>query len=136
MARPTEIRAVAAAISEPAATAEEAAKRAITALDEARRDRTDYAVVTRMGRMVQAYGPFATENQAAKAIEGQKIPAIDGTSFYVFPLYHPRRGELAIEKADVSPISEAAQKCWEIARNGGQAARASTRRNRRNMNRS
>lgn len=131
MARPSEIKAVAAAISEPAETAEEAAKRAIAALDESRQDRVDYLVCRRWGNLVDAWGPYATRNQAEKAIEKRTIPAIDGTRFYVIPVYNPKRALDAWEQADRPAIGEAALKLWEIARNGGQPARTHSRRNRR-----
>lgn len=131
MARPTEIAKVAAAIAEPADTAEEAAKRAIQALDESRQDRTDYMVVRQMGRLAQAFGPYATYNQAARAIEGGKIPALDGSRFFVMPAYHPTQADRIMEELDAGGMSEEAKKMWEVARNGGQPARTHSRRNRR-----
>lgn len=119
MARPTEVKAVAAAISEPAQDATEAAKRAIQALDEARQDRTDYLVVRQVGRLAQAFGPYPTYNAAVKAIEGGKIPALDGSRFFVMPVYHPSAADRAMEKANEGGISDEAKAIWEIARNGG-----------------
>ena len=119
MARPTEVKAVAAAISEPAADATEAAKRAIAALDEARQDRTDYLVVRQAGRLAQAFGPYATYNAAAKALTGGKIPAIDGSKLFVIPVYHPSAADRAMEKASEGGLTPEALAIWEIARNGG-----------------
>lgn len=121
MARPTEVKAVAAAISEPAADATEAAKRAIQALDEARQDRTDYLVVRQAGGLAQAFGPYPTYNAAAKALTGGKIPAIDGSRFFVIPVYHPSAADRAMEKANEGGLSDEAKQIWEIARNGGTA---------------
>lgn len=128
MARPTEVRAVAAAISEPAQDATEAAKRAIAALDESRQDRTDYLVVRQAGRLAQAFGPYATYNQAVKAIEGGKIPALDGSRFFCVPLYHPSAADRAMEKANEGGLSDEAKAIWEIARNGGIPPNRSRRR--------
>lgn len=119
MARPTEVKAVAAAISEPAQDATEAAKRAIAALDESRQDRTDYLVVRQAGRLAQAFGPYATYNAAAKAITGSKIPMLDGSKVFVIPLYHPTAADRALEKASQGGFSDEAKAIWEIARNGG-----------------
>ncbi len=131
MARPTEIKAVAAAISEPAVDATEAAKRAIQALDESRMDRTDYLVCRQLGSLADAYGPYATYAQAVKAIEGQKIPFIDGTRFFIVPLRHPTQAEAALARADEPTVSPEALAIWEAARKGGIPAKTSTRRNRR-----
>lgn len=119
MARPTEVKAVAAAISEPAADATEAAKRAIAALDEARRDRTDYLVVRQAGGLAQAFGPYPTYASAAKALTGGKIPAIDGSRFFVIPVYHPTAAERALAESLEGGMSDEAKRIWEIARNGG-----------------
>lgn len=131
MARPTEIKAVAAAISEPAEDATEAAKRAIAALDESRQDRTDYLVCRQLGALADAYGPYATYAQAVKAIEGGKIPHLDGTRFYVMPLRHPSQAEKALAKADEPTVSPEALAIWEAARKGGIPAKTHSRRNRR-----
>lgn len=131
MARPTEIKAVAAAISEPAADATEAAKKAIAALDEARQDRTDYLVCRQLGNLADAYGPYATYAQAVKAIEGGKIPHIDGTRFYIMPMRHPSQAERALARADESNVTPEALAIWEAARNGGIKAKTSSRKNRR-----
>ena len=133
MARPTEVKAVAAAISEPAADATEAAKKAIAALDESRQDRTDYLVVRQAGGLAQAFGPYATYAQCQKAIEGARIPALDGSRFFVVPLYHPAQAERALVESQEGGMSEEAKKIWEIARAGGQAAKTHSRRNRRKV---
>lgn len=66
-----EIKAVAAAISEPHDDAEAAAKAAILALDEARTERVTYFLVLKFGPkgncFYQGIGPFSTVNQAEKA---------------------------------------------------------------------
>lgn len=131
MARPTEIKAVAAAISEPAETAQEAAKRAIQALDDSRLDRTDYLVIAQAGRFVQGYGLYPTYKKAADAIEKQQIRGVDGTRFFVVPVIHPKAHARQIEEADAPALSEDAIRMWEISRNGGQAAKTHSRRNRR-----
>lgn len=131
MSRPSEIKAVAAAISAPASSAEEAAKLAIKALDESRVERTDYVVVAQVRTYAQAYGPYATEAQAQKAIEKGEIVALDGTRFFVFPLHHPKRHARQVEETDASAISVEATKMWQIARNGGQPAKTHSRRNRK-----
>lgn len=131
MARPTEIKAVVAAISEPAEDATEAAKKAITALDESRQDRTDYLVCRQLGTLADAYGPYATYAQAVKAIEGGKIPHIEGTRFWVMPLRHPAQAEAALARADEGGVSPEALQIWEAARNGGIPPRTHSRRNRR-----
>lgn len=131
VARPSEIRAVAALLMEPADDINELAKAIIQAVDESRQDRTDYLVCRRYGQMVDAYGPYATQNQAEKAVQGGKIPAIDGTQFYVLPMYNPKRADDAWAKTDAPSMSEQGLKIWEIARNGGQAAKTHSRRNRK-----
>lgn len=133
MARPNEVKRVAAAISEPAADATEAAKRAIQALDEARQDRTDYLVVRQAGGLAQAFGPYATHAQVVKAIEGGKIPALDGSKFFCVPLYHPTQAEKALEKSLEGGMSDEAKAVWAIARAGGSSPRSATRRNRRRV---
>lgn len=133
MARPNEVKKVAAAISEPAESAEAAAKAAIAALDEARQDRTDYLVVRQAGGLAQAFGPYATYAQVVKAIEGGKIPALDGSRFFCVPLYHPTQAERALAESQVGGMSEEAKKIWAIARAGGQAAKTHSRRNRRRV---
>lgn len=119
MARPTEVTRVAAVLMEPADDVREVAKACIQALDEARQDRTDYLVVRQAGGLAQAFGPYATYNQVVKAIEGGKIPALDGSRFFCVPLYHPSAADRAMEKANEGGISGEAKAIWEIARNGG-----------------
>lgn len=146
MARPTEIRAVRYFLEEGIELdrkddesdeeyqeryLNEGAKAIIQAVDESRQDRTDFLVCRRYGQMVDAYGPYATQNQAEKAVQGGKIPAIDGTQFYVLPMYNPKRADDAWAKTDTPAMSEQGLKIWEIARNGGQAAKTHTRRNRK-----
>ncbi len=131
MARPSEVSAVAAVLMEPADDVKEVAKACIKVLDESRQDRTDYMVVRQMGSLAQAFGPYATYNQAAKAIEGGKIPALDGSRFFVVPAYHPTVADRIMEELDAGGMSEEAKQMWEVARNGGQPAKTSTRRNRR-----
>lgn len=131
MARPTEIKAVVAELMEPADDVTEVAKRVIAALDKSRQDRTDYLIVRQCGRVVNAFGPYATIAQCAKAIEGGKIPALDGSSFRIIPLVHPSYADRIMETLDEGGMSEEAMKLWEVARNGGQVAKTSTRRNRR-----
>jgi hypothetical protein len=109
----------------------EGAKSIIRAVDEARMDRTDYVVVSQLGRLVQGYGFFATYKQAATAIEKQNIWAVDGARFFVIPVVHPKAHELQQQAADAPALSEEAQRIWQIARNGGSPARSATRRKRR-----
>lgn len=131
MARPNEIKAVSALLMDPHDDITELAKAIIRAVDESRQDRTDFLVCRRWGGLVDAFGPYPTDNAARKAIETNKVPGIDGTRFYVVPLYNPKRADDTWEKVDASAISPEAQKVWEIARNGGQAARTHGRSNRK-----
>lgn len=109
----------------------EGAKAIVNAIDDTRLDRTDYVVVAQAGRLVLGYGFYPTYNRAADAITKQQIRAVDGTRFFVVPVVHPKAHALKIEEADKPALSEAAQSMWEIARNGGQAAKTHSRRNRR-----
>ena len=131
MARPTEISAVAAVLMAPADDVKDVAKACIQALDESRQDRTDYLVVRQMGKLADAYGPYATYSQAVRAIEGRKIPAIDGTKLFVVPVRHPSQAEATMTALDEGGMSDEAKRLWEVARNGGQAAKTHSRRNRR-----
>lgn len=132
MARPTEIKAVVELLMEPAEDVKELAKAIIAAVDASRQDRTDYLVCRQLGRMADAYGPYATYAQAEKAITGQKIPALDGTRFFVMPLRHQSQAEAIMATLDEGGMSEEAMKMWAVARNGGQQAKTHSRRNRRN----
>ena len=109
----------------------EGAKAIVNAIDGTRLDRTDYVVVAQAGRLVLGYGFYPTYNKAAEAITKQQIRGIDGTRFFVVPVVHPKAHQAQIEKADTPALSEQAQQMWEIARNGGQAAKTHSRRNRR-----
>jgi hypothetical protein len=137
MARPSEIKAVADVLMEPAEDVREVAKACIQAVDESRTDRTDYVVVSQLGRLVQGYGFFATYKQAVTAIEKQQIRTVDGSRMFVIPVIHPKAHELQQQAADAPALPEGARKMWEISRNGGAPARTHSRRNRgrRNMNR-
>jgi hypothetical protein len=131
MARPSEIKAVVDVLMQPSDDVKEVAKAAIAALDASRQDRTDYLVVRQCGKLADAYGPYATYAQAVKAIEGGKLPTLDGTRLFVVPVRHPSQAEAAMTKVDEPAMSPEAVALWEIARNGGQAAKTHSRRNRR-----
>lgn len=133
MARPSEIKAVVALLMDPADDVTELAKAIIKTVDESRQDRTDYLAVVQNGGLANAYGPYATYNQAAKAIEGGKLPAVDGSRWFVVPVRHPSQADTALAAADEGGMSDEAKKAWEVCRNGGQAARTHTRRNRRRV---
>ena len=93
-ARPTEVRHLAALLQEGAESPEDLAKLCINELDRIREDRVGHIVVTEWkGPVFLAYGPFATRNQAEKAVEKGKVPAVAfGRSAYA-TLYHPNRAE-------------------------------------------
>lgn len=130
MARPTEVKAVVALLEQPAESVTELAKAIIATVDEARQDRTDYVVVRQLNGLADGFGPYATYAQAAKAIEGNKIPAIDGTRFFALPVRSPHQAEQAFAQADTDPNPQATR-MWEIARRGGQKARSHSRKNRK-----
>lgn len=109
----------------------EGAKQIINTLDDTRVDRTDYVVIGQAGKLVQGYGLFATYNQAAKAITKGELRGIDGTRWFVVPVMHPKAHAAKIDEADAPALSEAAQRSWLVARNGGTKPRNHTRRNRR-----
>ena len=130
-ARPNEIKALVAILMEPADDVREVAKACILELERVREDRTDYLVVRQMGGLANAFGPYQTYAQCQKAIEGARIPALDGSRFFVVPLYHPTQAERALEKSLEGGMSDEAKAVWAIARAGGQPARTHSRRNRR-----
>lgn len=100
--RPTEVRAVAALLQEPAEDAEELAGRIIQALEDLRSDRPSWAVVvaTGDGRLMYAYGPFGTQKQAETAVAKGKVPLIEGQRFGICKLWPERHAEKAVEAAD------------------------------------
>lgn len=130
-ARPNEIKALSAILMEPAEDVREVAKACILALEEARTERVDYLVCRQMGSLADAHGPYQTYAQAQKAIEGGKIPHIEGTRFFIIPLRHPTQAEKALAKADEPTVSPEALAIWEAARKGGIPAKTHSRRNRR-----
>jgi hypothetical protein len=86
-ARPTEIKLVAGLLEAPAESVEELAKAVINALDENRKGRQEFVLVTYDKPMVYAYGPYSTKLQATKAVEkGQLVASREGVRAGVFPL--------------------------------------------------
>lgn len=130
--RPTEVRAVAALLQEPAEDAEELAGRIIQALEDLRADRPSWAVVvaTGDGHLMYAYGPFATQKQAESAVAKGKVPLIKGQRFGICKLWSERHAEKAVEAAD-EPVrmpelppahQEAVEKAAARAKRRGRAA--------------
>ena len=90
MIRPTERRAVAELLSEPADDAEELAGRIITALDGLRGQRPFAVVVTQVDgqpAVTWGNGPYSTEQQARKSVEKGTVPVVSGSRAMVFTVY-------------------------------------------------
>jgi hypothetical protein len=101
-----EIQAVTEVLNQPHDSAEAAAKAAIIALDLARAKRITFFSVFRFGVKPYAwptgFGPFATKNQALKAI--QKHPAVDmAKGLAVVPCVNEHGLDELIASTDVKP---------------------------------
>jgi hypothetical protein len=101
-----EIQAVEAVLDQPHESAKDAAKAAIIALDLARAKRVTFFSVFRFGgdknAWFQGFGPYATRNQALKAIE--KHPAVDmAKGLAVVPCVNEHGLDELIASTDVKP---------------------------------
>lgn len=66
--RPSEVKAVAKILDEPADDVTDLAKRVITAINESRMARKEYVVVLLSDGIVSTYGPYDTVKAAEKAV--------------------------------------------------------------------
>ena len=64
--RPSEVKAVAALLNEPADSVEELAKDVIRKINELREGRKEYVVTLISDRIVSTYGPYDTVKEASK----------------------------------------------------------------------
>ena len=86
-ARPTEVKAIAELLNQPADDVNDLAKRAIHALDEMRKSRTQYAIlVLHTGAGYAVYGPYDTPNQARKDVGKNIIAAGPGSKAGLYTL--------------------------------------------------
>lgn len=98
MARPTEVKALAALLTKGGEGPEDLAKRAIELLDRLREDRVFYAAVTKFGEGLFGYGPYSTRNQAMTAATKGKIPMVAHTqNCAIVPVYSQRHAQKALE---------------------------------------
>jgi len=103
MAKPTQIKAVAAVLEEEHESALDAAKAALNVYDELRQEDVTYTVAVEMvGPVYLSYGAFATRNQAAKWIE-KGFPFSETTKAVIMPVYHHKHYERNLKEADVLP---------------------------------
>ena len=66
--RPTEVKAVAAMLNEPANDEYELAENIMRKINELRAKRKDYVVFVLDGNMPSVWGPYETQNSATKAV--------------------------------------------------------------------
>ena len=101
-ARPTEVKAIAALLTEGADSPEALAKAVIDKLDELRTDRPWFTVVSIMSdRWATGCGPFVTDNKARQALEQLKIPAAGLARVNaIVKTWSPRHAEQALERAN------------------------------------
>ena len=84
--RPTEVKAVAELLSEPADDEMELAEMIVRRINEMRAKRTDYAVIMNDNGMVSTWGPFDTEGDAKKAIGKTIVASKAGATGRITPL--------------------------------------------------
>lgn len=66
--RPTEVKAIAALLNEPADSVEDLARQVLARVDELRAGRKEYVVVLLDGRIVSTWGPYDTVKEAEKRV--------------------------------------------------------------------
>ena len=84
--RPTEVRAIAALLDEPADSAEDLARMVIEKLAELREKRQEYVVLVAEPGMTSVRGFFDTPNQAKRALGKSIIASRPGVRGGVFPV--------------------------------------------------
>lgn len=98
--RPTEVKAVAALLNEPADDVNDLAKAVIRKLDEMRATRKQYVIVHPQGRLLSTYGPYDTVKEAEKRA-GQFIQAfMPDTRGVITILTYDPEAELTDEQAE------------------------------------
>lgn len=85
--RPTEVKAVAAALNEPADDVTDLAKHIINLLDEMRAGRKQYVIVHPQGRLLSTYGPYDTVKEASKRA-GEYIQAMTPDTKGIITILH------------------------------------------------
>lgn len=84
--RPTEVKAVAQLLDEPAESVETLARQVIEALDDLRAKRREYIVVVNAGGLLSAYGTYATVKEAQRAVGDPIIASRKGAKGYLISL--------------------------------------------------
>lgn len=87
--RPTDVKAVAALLVEGAETPEALARLVIEALETARIERDEWALMTGERDLAIAYGPYPTYNAAMRDVEKSKVATLARLS--IGRLVHPER---------------------------------------------
>lgn len=84
--RPTEVKAVAALLNEPATDEYELAETIMHKINELRAKRKDYVVFMYDNGIPSVWGPFDTQNAAKKAIGNSIVASKDGARGFIVPL--------------------------------------------------
>lgn len=79
--RPTETKKIAAMLEEGGESPTDLAKEVIETLDDMRAQRSGFTIITEVGSPeggfhFNTFGPFSTQNQAAKAVERGLVPEV------------------------------------------------------------
>lgn len=84
--RPTEVKAVAELLSQPAADEYELAESIVRTINDMRAKRKDYVVFVNDSGMPSVWGTFETINAAKKAVGATVIASLPGAQGYIVPL--------------------------------------------------
>lgn len=84
--RPTEVKAVAEILSQPAEDEYELAESIMRKIDDMRKKRKDYVVYVNDSGMPSVWGPFDTVNAAKKAVGTTVIASRPNAKGYIVPL--------------------------------------------------
>lgn len=85
--RPTEVRALAALLNEPADSSEDLARRCVETLDDLRAKRKEYVVVVNDSGLLSAWGPYATVKECQRAVGDPIIACKPGAKGFLLVLH-------------------------------------------------
>lgn len=108
MAKPrkSEVTAIALLLDGPAESAEELAGRVIEKLDELRRERDTYAVLTAIPGYTWGYGSYSTPGQAVKAMGAGVGRGLDNSRVGVIKISSPKRVEEILSETGKTGCSD------------------------------
>lgn len=106
--KPTHVKRVAELLQDgDFETPEDMAKAVINLVDELRKNDKTYMLVSQLGDCIYlGVGPFATHNQAVKAMERGHVPIADFGKHAIVPTRTPEHVLDAMGQLDVAPVAQ------------------------------